>query len=198
MLVSCVAWPLEQFRGSPEHPGREVLSNPSRQAILCAGGSAHHGSGPPAPRLPPERPPPPPAPPGAPALLTRLLAGEEVVVLFPLIYEGVNNPDPDPWSCAAVGRVNLNFHLWICNSLLIYIPGKPVKRESPAWWRGLVRFCSGRWVGSPLCLVLPHCAWSRPGVSGSGSEISRRAWIGLSPIMDWPSADNGLVQFGQF
>ena len=53
MLVSCVAWPLEQFRGSPEHPGREVLSNPSRQAILCAGGSAHHGSGPPAPRLPP-------------------------------------------------------------------------------------------------------------------------------------------------
>ena len=53
MLVSCVAWPLEQFRGSPEHPGREVPSNPSRQAILCAGGSAHHGSGPPAPKLPP-------------------------------------------------------------------------------------------------------------------------------------------------
>ena len=65
-----------------------------------------------------------------PLVHSRGLAGREtasgrIFGKIPLVYEGVNNQTRTLGSCATVGWVNLNFHLWISNSSLIYIPGKP-------------------------------------------------------------------------
>ena len=64
-------------------------------------------------------------------------ASGRIVLENPPIYVGVNNQTEILGSCATVGWVNLNFHLWISNSSLIYMPGNASRRENPASRRGL-------------------------------------------------------------
>ena len=64
-------------------------------------------------------------------------ASGRIVLENPPIYVGVNNQTQTLGSCATVGWVNLNFHLWISNSSLIYMPGNASRRENPASRRGL-------------------------------------------------------------